>query len=77
MAIKQQRRSTIMVNPKMVCYYCSYCLDLPMALVDGQMKGCEYRLYHVCQGGYVAMHAINLEIAERKIFHNCVDEIWM
>ena len=25
----------------------------------------------------MAMHEINLDGAERKIFHNCVDEIWM
>ena len=25
----------------------------------------------------MAMHAINLDGAERKICHNCVDELWM
>ena len=48
-----------------------------MALVDCQMKGCESRLHHVCQGEYVAMHEIKLGVSERKIFHDCVDEIWM
>ena len=61
----------------MVCSYSSSCIDLPVALVDCQMKGCELRLYHVCQGEYVAMHMINLDGAERKICHNCVDDIWM
>ena len=48
-----------------------------MALVDCRMKGCELLLHHVCQGGYVAMHAIDLYRGEFKICHNCVDEIWM
>ena len=68
---------TITANPKMVCYYRSYCLDLPVVLVDCQMKGCELRLYHICQGGYVAMHVIDLDGAERNICHNFVDELWM
>ena len=51
------------MNPKMVCSYRSSCLDLPVALVDCQMKGCELRL-HLCQGGYVAMHEIYLDGAE-------------
>ena len=51
----------------MMCSYRSYCLDLPVALVDFQMKGCESRLHHVCQGGYVAMHDLELDGAERKI----------
>ena len=25
----------------------------------------------------MAMHAIDIDVAERKICHNCVDEIWM
>ena len=66
-AIKQQRRPTIMVNPKMVCSYCSSCLDLPMALADCHMKGCELRLYHFYQGEYVAMHEIELNGAERNM----------
>ena len=61
----------------MVCSYLSSCLDLNVAIFDCQMKGCESRLHHVCQGGYVALHAIDIEGAERKICHNCVDEIWM
>ena len=61
----------------MVGFYRSYCLDLPVALVDCQMKGRESRLHHVCQGEYVAMHAIDIDGAERNICHNFVDEIWM
>ena len=48
-----------------------------MALVDCQMKGCESRLHHVCQGEYVAMHEIDLDGSELEICRNCVDEIWM
>ena len=77
MALKQQQRFTIMVNPKMVCSYRSSCIDLPVALVDCQIKGCESRLHHIWQGGYVVMHEINLDGAERKICHNFVDELWM
>ena len=66
-----------MVNPKMVCSSRYSCLDLHVALVDCQMKGCESRLHHVCQGGYVAMHSIDLDGVERKICQNCVEEIWM
>ena len=61
----------------MVCSYRFSFLDLPVALFYCQVKGCELRLHHVCQGEYVAMHAINLDGAERKICHNCVDDIWM
>ena len=61
----------------MVCSYRSYCLDLPVLLVNFQMKVCELRLYHVCQGGYVIMHVVYLDGAEPKICYNCVDEIWM
>ena len=61
----------------MVCSYRSSCLDLPVALVDCQMKGCESRLYHVYQGGYVAIREINLDGAELKICRDCVDELWM
>ena len=76
-AIKQQWRPTIMVNPKMVCSYRSLCLDLSVALIDCQMKGCESRLHRVCQGGYVAMHGIDIDGVERKICHNFVDELCM
>ena len=41
------------------------------------MKECESRFYHVCQREFVAMHDIDLDIAERKICRNCVDELWM
>ena len=66
-----------MVNPKMVCSYHSFCLNLPVALVYFQMKGCEFHLRHVFQGGYVAMHAIYLDGSKRKICHDCVDDLWM
>ena len=61
----------------MACSYHSSCLDLPVALVDVNMKGCDSRLHHVCQGGYVAMHEIDLDGAELKICCECVDGIWM
>ena len=76
-AIKQQRGSTIMVNPTMVCSYGSSCLELPVALVDCQIKGFESRLRHFCQGEYVNMHVINLDGADRKVCHNCVDKLWI
>ena len=61
----------------MACSYRSSCLGLPVALVDCHMKGCESRLHHVCQGGYVAMHDIKLDGAEWKIFRECVDDLQM
>ena len=48
-----------------------------MALVDFQVEGCASRLHHVWQGGYLVMHEIDLDRAERKIFCDCVDEIQM
>ena len=48
-----------------------------MALVGFQMKGRELSLHHVYQGEYVAMHEIELDGAERKIFRECVDKIRM
>ena len=57
-AIKQQRRLTIL---EIVCSYHYSCLDLPMALVGFKVEGCASRLHHVYQGGYVAMHEINLD----------------
>ena len=48
----------------MVCSYRSSCIDLPVTLVDFQMKECELRLHHVCQGEYVDIHEINLDGAE-------------
>ena len=61
----------------MVCSYCFSCLELSVALVDFQMKGFELHLRHVCQGNYVPMHEIDLDGAERKIFCNCDDKLWM
>ena len=48
-----------------------------MALVDCQVEGCASRLHPVCQGGYVAMHEIDIDGAERNICCDFVDEIWM
>ena len=48
-----------------------------MALVDCQMKVCESLLHHVCQGGYMAMHEIDLDGAEFNICCNRVDKLWM
>ena len=61
----------------MVCSYRYSCLDLPMALVGCQMEGCALRLHHVYQGGYVAMHEIDLDGEERNICDDFVDNIWM
>ena len=61
----------------MVCSYRYYCIDLTVAFVDFQIKVCEPRLYHVCQGEYVDMHEIDLDRAEFKIFLDCVDYLWM
>ena len=73
----EEGRLTIMANPKMVCSYRYSCIDLPVALVDCQMKGCESRLHHVCKGGCVDMHEIDLDGAGLKICHDCADELWM
>ena len=67
----------ITVNPKMVCSYRSSCLDLLVALVDCQMKGCELRLHHVCQVEYETMHEIKLDGAERKTCREYVDDLRM
>ena len=48
-----------------------------MALVDCQMKGCESHLHHVCQGGYVAIHEIELDGSERNICRECIDDLRM
>ena len=61
----------------MVCSYRFPYLDLPVALVDCQMKGCESRLHQVCQGGYVDMHEIELDVSERKVCRKCVDDLRM
>ena len=41
------------------------------------MKGCELRLHHVCQGGFVAMYDIGLDRAERNICCDFVDKLRM
>ena len=61
----------------MVCYYHSSCLYLPVVLVGCQVEGCVSRLHHVCQGGYVDMYDINIDGAQRKLFRDYVDELWM
>ena len=61
----------------MVGTYRSSCLGLPVTLVDCQMKGCESRLHHVCQGEYVDMHEIKLDGSERKICRECIDDLRM
>ena len=61
----------------MVCSYRYSCLELPVALVDCNMKVCESLLHHVCQWEYVDMHDIDLDGAELKICRNCVDELRM
>ena len=63
------------MNPTMVCSYRSFCIDLPVALVDCQVEGCFSRLHHVCQGGYVLLNDIDFDGAERKICRDCVDEL--
>ena len=75
--IKQQQGLTVLVNLTMVCSYRSYCINLPVALVDCQVYGYTSRLHHVCEGGYVAMHEIDLYGVERKIYCNCVYELRM
>ena len=61
----------------MLCSYRSSYLDLSVALVGFQMKGCELRLRHICQREYVAMYEIDLDRMVLKICCNCVDKIWM
>ena len=65
----------ILANLTMVFSYRYSCLDLHVALVDFQVEVCVSRLNHVCQGGYVDVHEINLDGAERKICRDCVDEL--
>ena len=74
-AIKQQRRLKNVTNLTIVCSCRSFCIDLPVALVDCQAEGCPSRLHHVCQGGYVVLHDIDFEGAERKICHHFFDDL--
>ena len=55
-----------MKNPIMVCSYYSYCIDLPMALVDFPVEGCPLRLRQVCQGYYVLLNGIDFDGAYRS-----------
>ena len=61
----------------MVCYYRSSCLNLPVTFVDCQLEGCTLCLHHVCQGGYLDMHDIDIDGAYQKICRDCVDELWI
>ena len=61
----------------MVCSYFSSYLELPMAPVDCQVEVGPSRLQHVYKGRYVAMHEIDITGAERKIFHDCVEDLRM
>ena len=61
----------------MVCSYHSSCLYLPVALVGSQVEGCKSGLHHVCQGRYVSTNDIDIDGSERKIYSDCVDELWM
>ena len=74
-AIKQQRRLMILSNLTIVCSYPYSCLNVPVELVDCHMVGCASLFHHICQGGYVAMHEIDIDIAERKLSCDCVDDI--
>ena len=47
-----------------------------MALVDFQTEGCPLCLYHVCQGECVVLNDIDFDKEKRKIFRDCVDEIF-
>ena len=60
-----------------MCSCCSSCLDLLLALVDFEMKGCDSRLHHICQGMYVDMHEIDLDGAELRICCECVYKLCM
>ena len=64
-----------MNNLTMVCYDCSSCIDLPVALVDFQLEGCPLRLHHACQGGYVLFYDIYFEGEERKICCKYVEKL--
>ena len=59
----------------MVCSYSSSCLDLPVALVNFQVKVLPLSLYQVCQGYYVLLNDIDFEGGERNICPNCVGNI--
>ena len=71
-AVKQERRLT---NPMMACSCRSYCLDLPVVLVDFRVEGCPLRLHRVCQGDYVVLDCIDFEVGERNICPDCVDKL--
>ena len=61
----------------MVCSYHSSCLYLPVALVGFQVEGYTSCLHHVCQGGYVSMHEIDIDRSGRNIFRDYVDNLQM
>ena len=76
-AIKQQQGLAILAKRAMVYYYHSSCLGLPVVIVDCQVEGFIYHLKHVWQGGYAAMHEINIYGAEQKVCCDFFDELWM
>ena len=59
----------------MVCSYYSYCIDLPVALIDCKVEVCPLHLYQICQGEYVVLNDIDFDEADRKICHNCINEL--
>ena len=61
----------------MACSYRYSCLGLPVALVYCQMKGCESRLHHVCEGESVDMQEIQIDGAEGDMCRECIDDLWM
>ena len=63
-----------LTNLMRVCSYCSYCLDLHVALGYCQVKGCPLFLHHIYQKDYVAINEIDFDRGERKIFSDCVDK---
>ena len=64
-----------MKNPTMECSYSSSCIELTVVLVGCWLECYPSRLHHVYQGEYVVLNGIYLDGGERKIFHDCVDEI--
>ena len=63
------------MNLTMVCSYSYYCIDLPVEIVDCQVEDFPSRLHHVFQVEYVLQINVDFNGTERKICHNCVDEL--
>ena len=64
-----------LTNPLMAYYYCSYCLELPVEIVDFWVEGFPLLLQHDYQVGYVILYDIDLEVGEGNIFRDCVDNL--